>query len=157
MHDKHSLKKKKVTRKKQRKVRVIAMVMAPTVLISSYLAALKIKDGKEDHLHEACTFSKVCTELNLDIGWRHLIKEIEKSSDYTAYHQLEKTTIYYRHSTEWTLKDGYYSEQEKIIPPGYQELNKPHHGYDCYREEYEPEAVVIQDQNKKLVRKLLLK
>ena len=36
-------------------------------------------------------------------------------------------------------------------------IDKPHHGYDCYKEEYEPEAVVILDKNKKLVRKLLLK
>lgn len=155
MHDKHSLKKTK-KRKNKRGLRVVSMVMAPTILISAGIAC-KLKDDKVNHLEEVCSFSKICTELNLSIGYQHLIKKIEANSDYTAYYQREKTTKYYIHSEEWHLKDGLYSENEKIIPEGYQLLDKPHHGYDCYKEEYEPEAVVILDKNKKLVRKLPLR
>lgn len=144
-------------RKKSKRLKVVSFVLAPVILISSGLAALKIKDKMTDHLHEACTFSKVCTELHLDIGWKHLIKEIEKNDNYTAYHQLEKETNYYRHSERITVTDGYYHSEEIRVEPGYELLDKPYHGFDCHKTEYEPEAVVILDSNKKLVRKLVLK
>ena len=155
MHDKHSVKKIK-KRKNRRGLKVISIVLAPTILISAGVIC-KRKDDKINHLYEACPFSKICTELNLSIGYQHLIKEIEANSAYTAYYQKERVNTYYIHSRDWFLKDGLYFEEEKLIPEGYQLLDKPHHGYDCYKEEYEPEAVVVLDKNKKLVRKLLLK
>lgn len=87
MHDKHSVKKIK-KRKNRRGLKVISIVLAPTILISAGVIC-KHKDDKINHLYEACPFSKICTELNLSIGYQHLIKKIETNSDYTAYYQKE--------------------------------------------------------------------
>lgn len=157
MHDKYRYSNKKrynYHKKSNTKLRVISIISVPVFLMGAGLACKKA-DDKIDHTTTLCFFTENCEKLGLDIGWQHQIKKI-KETGLNAYHQNERLSRFYRHSIEVVTQDGNYIHREKIIPDGYEELEKTHDGYDCYKEEYEPESIVIEEKNG-TTRKLTLK
>lgn len=157
MHNKRSYKTKRrrsYRKKNNTRLKVVSIISVPVFLLGAGFAC-KRADAKFDHTQALCFFAENCEKLGLDIGWKHQIKKIQESG-LNAYHQNEKLSRTYRHSIELVIQDGNYIRREKMIPEGFEKLEKNHDGYDCYKEEYQPESIVIEEKNG-TTRKLQLK
>ena len=140
---------------KDTKLKVVSIVSIPIFLLGAAIATAKKIDEKFDHTTATCFITNFCEKWGLDLGWKHQLSKIQEAG-YDAYYQKERTDNYYRKSITLTVQDGYYTQQEKIIPEGYEILEVPFHGNDCYREEHIPESIIIKEENG-LSRQLTLK
>lgn len=145
---------KPIKKNSDTKLKVISIISVPIFLLGATSVCAASLDRKVDHANKICCFTQICSDLGLDIGWKHQLNEIKKQG-LDAYYQKERTDRYYRQSLTLTVQDGYYVNEEKMIPEGYELLDKPFHGNDCYKEVEIPEAIIIEENHKQ--RQLLLK
>ena len=105
---------KPVKKNSDTKLKVVSIISVPIFLLGATSVCAASLDSKVDHASKICCFTQICSDLGLDIGWKHQLNEIKKQG-LDAYYQKERVNTYYIHSRDWFLKDGLYFEEENLI------------------------------------------